>query len=278
MIRTLVTTADVATHSEWRIFDCRHDLGDVDKGARAYAAGHVPGALHAHLDADLSAAKTGRNGRHPLPSADAFAAWLGARGVRSDDVVIAYDDGAGAYAARLWWMLRWLGHAQVAVLNGGFAAWVREGRPVATELPTFAPATYLPRVKESERVDTAAVLQNLERGAFQVLDARGANRFAGRDETMDPVAGHIPGAINRPFTENVTADGTFKPPAELRREFDALLDGRPSAQIVHQCGSGVTATHNLLAMEIAGLDGSRLYPGSWSEWCSDPSRPVASDG
>lgn len=274
-MNALVTAADLATHPQWRVFDCRHDLGDPSKGLQAYRLAHIPNALHAHLDQDLSATKTGFNGRHPLPTASQFAQWLGRCGVRNTDFIVAYDDASGAYAARLWWMLRWIGHANVAVLDGGFAAWTRDSRPVTTDVPRFEPTTFAFEERSDTWVGTADVLANLDRQAMQIVDARGANRFAGRDETIDPVAGHIPSALNRPFTDNLGADGRFKSPRDLRSEFESLLQGRSPATIVHQCGSGVTACHNLLAMEVAGLEGSRLYPGSWSEWCSDPSRPIA---
>ena len=271
------------------MFDCRHDLGDPSKGEAAYREGHIAGALHAHLDRDLSGAKTGRNGRHPLPDADRLAEWLGRSGLRNTDQVVAYDEGSGVFAARLWWMLRWTGHDAVAVLDGGLAAWIRQGRPLTRAVDHFARSEFHAVPNETMSVDTESVLRNLSRRPgkslpdeagpdekeFQLVDARGANRFAGVDETIDPVGGHIPGALNRPYMMNLSADGLFKPAAELRSEFDRLLSGRASADIVNQCGSGVTACHNLLAMEIAGLSGARLYPGSWSEWCSDPERPVA---
>ena len=201
-------------------------------------------------------------------------AWLGRKGVRLDEQVVAYDDSGGIYAARLWWMLRWIGHHAVAVLDGGYAKWQAEGRPTTASLPTFAAVIHTGQPDMNMIVGPSTVTNNFHSHEFQLVDARSANRYAGGDETMDPVAGHIPGAINRPYQMNLANEGIFKTPDELRQEYRELLDRWQSDRIVHQCGSGVTACHNLLAMDIAGLSGSRLYPGSWSEWCSDPRRPV----
>ncbi|CAN5646621.1 sulfurtransferase [soil metagenome] len=274
---TVIATEQLAQHPEFRVFDCRHDLAAPQAGANAYAQGHIPGALHANMDTDLSSAKTGRNGRHPLPELATFVQWLGRCGVRPTDQIVTYDGGDGAFAARLWWMLRAAGHEAVAVLDGGLAAWRAEGRPEATDVPGFAASEYPARESTwptSRRVTVDEVEHNLQSPAFTVIDARANNRYQGNGETIDPVGGHIPGALNRPFSQNTEA-GRFKAPQALRAEFDALLADRAPTDIVHQCGSGVTACHNLLAMEVAGLSGSRLYAGSWSEWCSDPSRPVA---
>ena len=274
---TLVSTAEAQAHLDdprWILFDCRHDLADVEAGRRAYAVSHLPGARLAHLDEHLSATKTGRNGRHPLPDPQAFARWLGEQGVGAGSQVIAYDASGGYYAARLWWMLRWLGHDAVAVIDGGFPAWERESRPLTAAVPQPVAATFVARPRDDLRVDAQRVLAAIGSSSMQVVDARTPERFAGRNETLDPVGGHIPGAINRLFMLNLEADGRFKPADTLRAEFRALLGSRPAAEVVHQCGSGVTACHNLLAMEMAGLAGSRLYPGSWSEWCADPARPV----
>ncbi|GEQ77482.1 sulfurtransferase [Comamonas testosteroni] len=275
---TLVTCEQLAKHPQWRVFDCRHELASPNAGERAYEAGHIPGALHAHLDRDLASPPTGHNGRHPLPDPVAFLHWLGHCGVRKDDQVVVYDAGEGAFAARLWWLLRAVGHKAVAVLDGGFARWQALALPVSTDKPAvteIAPTIYAGQWQPAI-VNVAAVQANLTAREFLVLDARGANRYAGRDETIDPAGGHIPGAYNRPYTTNLQ-DGRFKSPEVLRDEFETLLSdtGFGADQIVNQCGSGVTACHNVLAMEIAGLQGSRLYPGSWSEWCGDPARPVA---
>jgi thiosulfate/3-mercaptopyruvate sulfurtransferase len=274
---TVLSCAELAAHlndPQWRIFDCRHQLSDVGFGEKAYAEGHLPGAFFLHLDRDLSSAMTGRNGRHPLPDARLLAAKLGAAGVARQTQVVVYDDAGGMVAARLWWLLRWLGHERVALLDGGFNQWVKEGRPLSTARPESAPAVFA--VAERDwLVSSAELLANIERGELCVVDARAPDRFRGENETIDPVGGHIPGARNRFFRDNVDADGFFRPAAELRREFLALLAGVDPAQAVMQCGSGVSACHNLLAMEIAGLHGARLYAGSWSEWCADPARPVA---
>jgi thiosulfate/3-mercaptopyruvate sulfurtransferase len=271
----LVSAAELAAHPEWRVFDCRHDLTNPDLGAQQFAAGHIPGALHAHLDHVLSGPPNGHNGRHPLPDPDALCDWLGAQGVRNSDVVVACDASGGAYAARLWWLLRWLGHSQVAVLDGGLPAWERGGGGLVTDVMARTPERFERRAPWVHTVDTADVQANLERGSFLVIDARGAGRYAGEGETLDPRAGHIPGAHNRPFIDNLDASGCFLAPDQLRADFKRVTGGLSPGKVVAQCGSGVTACHNLLAMELAGLPGARLYPGSWSEWCSDDTRPIA---
>jgi thiosulfate/3-mercaptopyruvate sulfurtransferase len=253
------------------LLDCGFDLADTAAGERAYAAGHLPGAQLAHLDRDLSGAKTGRNGRHPLPTRAALAATAGRWGVAPGVPVVCYDDQGGMYAARAWWLLRWLGHAQVSVLDGGRAAWAAAGGRLSTEAtPSRAAPTYPEHPAGMPTVDAAELQARL--GAVTVLDARASERFRGEVEPLDPVAGHIPGAVCRFFKLNLGADGRFKPADTLRAEFMALGD---RGGVVHQCGSGVTACHNLLAMVHAGLEPGVLYPGSWSEWCSDPARPVA---
>jgi thiosulfate/3-mercaptopyruvate sulfurtransferase len=273
---TLVSTAQLASHLDdpsWVVFDCRHDLAAPDSGMQEYAKSHIPGARFLHLDRDLSAPKTGKNGRHPLPDAQAFMRTLGAAGVDSNKQVVAYDAQTGVYAARLWWMLRWLGHENAAVLDGGYAKWTREARPVSSAPPQVAPARFSGRPRAIS-VDADEVLRAIGRPGRVLIDARAPDRYRGENETLDPVGGRIRGSRNRFFRDNLDASGCFKPAAELRHAFTALLgDAQPDA-VVHSCGSGVSACHNLLAMEIAGLSGSRLYPGSWSEWCSDPSRPT----
>ena len=274
---TLVSSALLADRQEdslWRVFDCRHLLSDPAAGRAAYARSHLPGAFFLHLDEDLSGPTNGRNGRHPLPDPLLLASKLGAAGVSAETQVVAYDDSGGMFAARLWWLLRWLGHTRVAVLDGGIDQWIGEGRAVSNEVPTSAPAI----LKVDPRdwvVSSDDVLAGLDAERFRVIDARSPDRFRGENETLDAVGGHIPGAINRFFLDNLDASGHFRPAIDLRREFLALLAGVDPAQVVMSCGSGVTACHNLLAMEIAGLPGARLYAGSWSEWCSDPTRPVA---
>ncbi len=271
----LVSADDVAAHPEWRVFDCRHDLKNTGYGRQAYARGHIPGALFLHLDDDLSGAKTGSNGRHPLPELTAFARRMSDCGVDDGVQVVAYDNEGGIFASRLWWMLRWLGHERVAVLDGGFAGWKRGKRVLEEAAPVVAPREFVARPRDLS-VLTAQVLADLNAPSMLILDARSPERFRGENETLDPVGGHIPGAVNRFYFDNLDDAGCyFKPAGELRAEFDAILGGRPASAVVQQCGSGVTACHNLLAMELAGLPGSRLYPGSWSEWCADPARPVA---
>lgn len=276
MSSLLVSVDELAAHPEWRLFDCRHDLKDTEYGARAYAKEHIPGALHLHLDRDLSGATTGRNGRHPLPSIEAFAARMSACGVGNDTQIVAYDNEGGIFAARLWWLLRWLGHDKVALLDGGLPGWKRSKRPLDNAVPAITPASFTPRPRPESTIDAAPILDALGSDALLLIDARSPERFAGENETLDPVGGHIPGAINRFYFDNLDDSGCyFKPADELRMEFTAALGNRNPATVVQQCGSGVTACHNLLAMELAGLSGSKLYPGSWSEWCADPSRPVA---
>ncbi len=274
---TLVSCSQLADHltdPQWVIVDCRHQLSDVGYGEREYAKGHLPGAVFMHLDRDLSAAMTGRNGRHPLPDPRRLADKLGAVGISRATQVVVYDDDGGMYAVRLWWLLRWLGHDRVAVLDGSIRRWIQEGRPLTTEVPDRAAAGF--DIEPRDWVATAAEVEaSLEKNEFSLIDARGPDRFRGENETLDAVGGHIPGARNRFFRDNLDEQGGFRTAAELRQQYLAVLAGVEPAQAIMYCGSGVTACHNLLAMEIAGLPGARLYAGSWSEWCSAPARPVA---
>src|SRR5687768_8268289 len=275
---TLVSVAELAAHlddANWVICDCRHDLAHTGAGRRAYAESHIPGARFVHLDEDLSAAKTGTNGRHPLPDPATFVRRLSELGIDNTKQVVAYDASGGPYAARLWWMLRWLGHDAAAVLDGGWSAWVKAAKPVTDQMPRLEAARFIPRLRPEAAIDAEAVAARVREPGPLLLDARIPSRFYGENETLDPVAGHIPGAVNRPWQLNLDTEGRFKAAAELRKELGGTLQGRAPGSVTHYCGSGVTACHNLLAMEIAGLSGSLLYPGSWSEWCSDPSRPVA---
>lgn len=275
---TLITVPELAAHINdpaWVVCDCRHDLAQYEFGRNAYAKAHIPGARFLHLDEDLSGPKTGVNGRHPLPHPITFTLRLAALGIDNGKQVVAYDNAGGVYASRLWWMMRWVGHQSVAVLDGGFDAWVKAGQSVTDKPPAIKASTFTPNPSPQLLVDTRAVMANLAGKGFDVIDARSPDRFRGENETLDPVAGHIPGAVNRFFKLNLDQDGSFKPATALQQEFTTLLGGHDATRIVHQCGSGVTACHNLLAMEIAGLTGSRLYPGSWSEWVSDRTRPVA---
>jgi thiosulfate/3-mercaptopyruvate sulfurtransferase len=273
---TLVSVQELATHlhdAGWVVCDCRHDLTDYGAGRRAYAESHIPGARFLHLDEDLSGPKTGVNGRHPLPHPITLTLRLGALGIDNGTQVVAYDASGSAYAARLWWMMRWVGHNRVAVLDGGWAAWLEAKLPVSSEMPEPRPTTFNPNLQPDRATDVEYLAAHLNE--LYVVDARSPDRFRGENETLDPVAGHIPGAVNRFYKLNLDESGRFKPAEQLKDEFSQLLAKRSPARVVHQCGSGVTACHNLLAMEMAGLSGSILYPGSWSEWCSDRTRPVA---
>lgn len=274
--RTLMDAADLLRcerdGTPLIVLDCGFDLGDPSTGERAYHAGHLPGAQYVHLDRDLSGTKTGRNGRHPLPSREALAARVGGWGIKPGIQVVTYDAQGGPYAARAWWLLRWLGHDAVAVLDGGPAAYVAAGGALSV-LPPSPPSepSYPQLAPAMPTVDAPTLLAQLNH--VHLVDARAAKRYRGDVEPLDPVAGHIPGARNHCFKDNLQPDGRFKPAAALRQAYAEAA--REPATVVHQCGSGVTACHNLLAMEHIGLTGSRLYPGSWSEWCADPARPVA---
>jgi thiosulfate/3-mercaptopyruvate sulfurtransferase len=283
MPETLIAPAALATHlaaRDWVIIDCRFDLARPDWGAQAFASGHIPRALYAHLDRDLSGPVTPQSGRHPLPEVATLAGTLGRFGIDATMQVVAYDQGSGAFAARLWWLLRWLGHTSVAVLDGGFAAWERAGLPVSREAFTPAARRFEAHADGAllcRGAEVAAALASgtLASGATLLVDARSADRFAGENETIDAVAGHIPGARNHPFATNHDAQGRFLPAAQLRSAWQRTLGGRSPQQLIAMCGSGVTACHNLLALEVAGLSGARLYAGSWSEWIRDPAHAIA---
>lgn len=280
MHQTLISAADLAAHIDdpaWVVVDCRHDLMNLAAGRSAYASGHLPGAVFADIETVLSGARNGADGvflgRHPLPDREVLAEALRDFGIDDTTQVVAYDAHGGMFAARLWWLLRWLGHEAVAVLDGGMAAWEASGQQLTTEVRIRPRGSFSVRAPFVPTVTVREVLDNLQSGQRIVIDARAADRFRGENETIDPVGGHIPGAKNRFFKDNLGADGRFKDAAQLREELGALIDD-PAAAIM-QCGSGVTACHNLLALEVAGLPGAALYPGSWSEWVSDPARPVA---
>lgn len=266
----LDTSADVL------ICDNRFDLVDADAGARAYAQGHIQGAVHTDLDHALCSARTGKNGRHPLPTREAFARTMAQLGANANTRIVAYDANNSTYAARLWWMMRWIGHANVSVLDGGLQAWIAAGNPLSTDKPAARKAGNLQvRPPLTKTVDYEQVLNNVGTAARMVVDARSPDRFRGENETLDPIGGHIPDARNRFFKDNLNPSDHFKPANQLRSEFETLLAGRQAKDVINQCGSGVSACHNLLAMHIAGLDGAALYPGSWSEWCAQPGAPVA---
>ena len=260
----------------WVVFDCRHNLADFQQGARLYAENHIPGAFFYPVETAHSGTKTGTNGPHPLPRADDFADFLNRHGVTPEIQIVAYDDVGGQYAARLWWLARWIGLTRVAVLDGGLPKWLADGHPMTPAVPTPRRAgTVRARPDPTHVVDSDAVLASVNSRSFLVIDARAPERFRGEVEPIDRIAGRIPSAQNRFFKANLNPDLTMRPAAELRSEFASLLGPQSPGQVVHHCGSGVTACVNLLAMEYAGLAGSRIYPGSWSEWIADPTRPIA---
>jgi thiosulfate/3-mercaptopyruvate sulfurtransferase len=263
------------TRPDWIVVDCRFTLTQPAAGRAAYDKGHIPGARYAHLDDDLARKPGPTEGRHPLPEPAAFVAKLGEWGIGPTDTVIAYDEASGAVAARLWWLLRWIGHQRCAVLDGGFAAWVEAGYDVEQRAaPSVAGRYPVPKPRLDLVVATRDIAARQAAGDL-LVDARAAPRYRGEQETIDPVAGHVPQAHSRPFSSNVTPAGRFRPPGELRAELLELLAGREPGQLIAMCGSGVTACHLLLAMEAAGLAGGRLYAGSWSEWIRNPARPIA---
>ncbi|MCE5181319.1 MAG: sulfurtransferase [Betaproteobacteria bacterium] len=278
MHTTLVSAELLAQHLDapnWIVFDCRFTLTDPDAGLRAYRHGHIPGARYAHLDNDLSSPVTPASGRHPLPDPQLLAEKLGQWGVDATKQIVVYDDSFGSMAVRMWWLLRWLGHDAVALLDGGLPGWMRQKLPVNADIPQTIPTRFISHLQNTLWVDAAEIEQARQDKNRLVLDARPEDRFSGEREPLDKIAGHIPGSINWTFEENIDFDGTYLPAEELRDAYLNLLHGVAPEQAIHTCGSGVTACHNILAMEIAGLPGSKLYPGSWSEWIADPTRPIA---
>lgn len=273
---TLIDSRTLAAHlqdGDWLICDCRFDLSRPQAGRQDYHQAHIPGAHYLHLDQDLAGPVHPGSGRHPLPVPETLAQRLGAVGMGHRTQVVAYDDAGGMIAARLWWLLRWLGHDAVAVLDGGWQQWLREQWPVSAIVPAAQPQRFVPRPQRRAWLASEEVRAALQQPSARLIDARAPARFRGECEPLDPVAGHVPGACNRPCQDNLDAQGCLRPPGELRAAFQALAP-EPAA-VIHMCGSGVTACHNQLAMEVAGLPGSRLYAGSWSEWIADPDRPVA---
>lgn len=275
----LITPGELSTRLQdptCVVFDCRHDLSDHTRGARVYAEAHIPGAHFAPVETALAGTKTGSNGRHPLPEPEAFAAFLSRFGVTPATRIVAYDDVGGQYAARLWWLARWIGHGDVAVLDGGWPKWLADGHPVTAKVPDSRGVGSVVSRPDSDRCRSAAEIEaGIQNRTCLVIDARAPERFRGEVEPIDRVAGRIPTAVNRFFKANLNADLTFRPASALQEEFSELLGLRRPDSVVHQCGSGVTACVNLLAMEHAGLTGSRLFVGSWSEWSADPARPIA---
>ena len=278
MYKTLIDPSTLSTHlhdPNWVVIDCRFDLANPEKGEEWYREAHIPGARYAHLDRHLSGPKTGTNGRHPLPDAETLCRTFAALGISNGMQVVAYDADSSMYAARLWWMLRWMGHDAVAVLDGGLARWQREGHPVrgGVESSTVGHFKGAPRPGWRLTVDEVAGLVG-DRSRL-LVDSRTPERYRGIGETLDKVGGHIPGAANYFFQQNLAADKTFKDPDDLKTQWTPVLEGRDPKDVVVYCGSGVTACHNLLALEHAGVHGVKIFPGSWSEWSADPSRPVA---
>ncbi len=276
---TIISPAELAPRldsPDWIIVDCRFTLTDPEAGRRAYAAGHIPGARYAHLEEELSAPVTARSGRHPLPNPQDLADRLSAWGIDVDKQVVVYDDTFGAMASRLWWLLRWVGHDRVALLDGGLPAWKRTGGAIDTKLPRIHRAHFIADPRPGMVADGDIVLGTVrEPASGVVIDARAEERFSGEVEPLDRVAGHVPGAVNLPWEDNLDLDGTFLSAEELSDLYAEIIGHRHPSEVFAMCGSGVTACHNLLAMEIAGISGARLYAGSWSEWITDTSRPVA---
>jgi thiosulfate/3-mercaptopyruvate sulfurtransferase len=275
---TLVSAATLQQNLDnpnWVIVDCRFSLSETEAGAYAYRHGHIPNARYAHLDKDLSSAITDYTGRHPLPDFTLLVKKLGAWGISNNSQVVAYDDAGGAFAGRLWWLLRCLGHEHVAVLDGGIKYWQKLELPVTTTLPAIKPATFRPYLNTACWLNALQVQNGLAQRSICLIDARTPKRYRGEQEPVDPVAGHIPHALNRAFQLNLDNSGLFLSAGQLRDQFSRLIGDISPEQVVHTCGSGVTACHNLLAMEHAGLTGSKLYAGSWSEWIRDKNRPVA---
>jgi len=276
---TLISATELAKHldtPDWVIFDCRFSLADGLAGAKAYRQGHIPGARYADLNKDLSSPVKSYTGRHPLPNFSVLAKQLGLWGVGNRSQVVVYDDACGAFAGRMWWLLRAMGHEKVAILDGDIRQWQKQHLPMTTTLPKSTIAHFRCYLDQDQWLDAAEVENGLASGSITLIDARTPERYVGKQEPIDPVAGHVPKAINRPFQMNLNKNGLFLSPSQLKNQFEALTQSRTPKQIVHMCGSGVTACHNLLAMEIASLSGSKLYAGSWSEWIVNKNRAVAS--
>lgn len=272
---TLISASALAQLADCIIIDCRFSLADTSAGKALYLQGHIPGALYAHLDQDLSSEITPTSGRHPLPDFKQLADRVSDWGIGPQSQVVVYDDASGFFASRLWWLLRTLGHPRVAVLDGGIQAWQRLQLPLESKEPAKSPARFRPEIDRTAWVDVEAVEKGLLAHSLLLIDARASERFTGINEPIDPVAGHIPGSVSLPSTENLDADGVFLPADQVRDKYLGVMDTYAPDQVAHSCGSGVFACFGVLAMEYAGLPGSKIYPGSWSEWIRDPSRPIA---
>lgn len=275
---TLITTAELARNlarPDWVIFDCRFALTDSERGRRDYQNSHISGAIYAHLNEDLSGPLVpGKTGRHPLPTVETISRFFSRTGIDSTIQVIAYDDAGGAMAARVWWLLRWLGHDAVAILDGGWQKWTQDNGPTTAAIPTPTPRVFVPQIRSDDWITSDQVLAHIGDTNFKLFDSRNADRYRGENETIDPVAGHVPGAISAPYADNLNPDGTLKPIEQLRARFQSLLGGTPADHTAFYCGSGVTAAHNILALKHAGLGDAKLYAGSWSEWITDKRRPI----
>jgi thiosulfate/3-mercaptopyruvate sulfurtransferase len=275
---TLVSTEELASHldsPDWVVIDCRFTLTDTEAGMRSYTEGHIPGACYAHLDNDLSSPVSEKTGRHPLPDPTVLAKKLGDWGINNSKQVVVYDDTFGAMAVRMWWLLKWMGHDNVALLDGVYPKWLRENRPISKEHHDVVAVTFEANIRHELVVSADELQQQLDNNTCVLIDARSEERFSGEIEPLDKVAGHIPGAVNRPYDDNLAISGELMTADELHEEYDDVLNGKSSEEVIHMCGSGVTACHNVLAMEAAGMTGSRLYVGSWSDWITDASRAIA---
>jgi thiosulfate/3-mercaptopyruvate sulfurtransferase len=273
----LVSTTELAVKigdPSCMIFDCRHDLFDAGKGERLYREGHIPGAIYANVDTDLSGEKNGTNGRHPLPSPAAFTAFLARNGVTNTSKIIAYDDVGGQFASRLWWLARWIGLSDVSLLDGGIPKWIADGHALSRDVPVPKPAALRGHADPLKALNADEVEAGLKIASTTLIDARAPERYRGEVEPIDPVAGHIAGAKNRFYKENLNPDLTMRSPTEIKAAFASIMNAPYASEVVHQCGSGVTACANIFAMEYAGLKGSKLYAGSWSEWITNPARPI----
>ena len=277
MLISAQSLMEILGEENTRILDCRYSLSDSGFGSASYRQGHIPGAIYLDLAEDLSSPVTAGTGRHPLPAVSEFAKKVGSWGVADDSIVVAYDDGPGAMAARCWWLLRWFGHQSVYVLDGGLEAWIEGGGALLDGVESYPTTEYSGQRQTNYLTDADTLMKVIDDTVSLIIDAREKKRFLGLEEPIDRIAGHIPTAVNRPFQSNLSG-GRFKPIEKLKQEFIDLIGSTPPNQVIHSCGSGVTACHNLLAMEVSGLNGSRLYAGSWSEWITDPTRPIISAG